>query len=63
MKEEIVFFHVKSLDHNPMTRIGYKTIQSQGKLIIYCLDDGPLDPQYRSLWLEWKKKSESKPER
>ncbi|HSP14702.1 MAG TPA: hypothetical protein VLV78_08120 [Thermoanaerobaculia bacterium] len=61
MKNEIVFFHVKSTDHNPMTKSGYTSIQSQGKLIVYCTDDGPLDPQYRTLWLEWRKKSEPKP--
>ena len=61
MKDELVFFHVKSLEHNPMTKIGYTTIQSHGKIIVYCTDDGPLDPQYRTQWIEWRKKQDTKP--
>ncbi len=60
MKDELVFFHVKGKDHHPLTKVGYTSIRSQGKVIIYCTDEGPLDPQYRTLWLEWRKKSEAK---
>ena len=60
MKDEIVFFRVKSRAHNPMTNIGYTSIKSHGKIIVYCTDDGPLDPQYRDRWIEWRKREDAK---
>jgi hypothetical protein len=60
MRQEIVFFHVKSREHNAMTKVGYTSIKSQGKLIVYCTEDGPLDPQYRTMWLEWRKNNPDK---
>ncbi len=60
MKDELVFFHVKSPELNPMTKIGYTSIKSHGKTIVYCTDDGPLDPQYRTQWLEWRNKQDPK---
>jgi hypothetical protein len=55
MRDAVVFFHIKDRAAHPLTRIGYTSINSDGDLIVYCTDDGPLDGQYRALWLEWKK--------
>lgn len=59
MRDSIVFFHIKDPAAHPLTRIGYTSINSDGHLIVYCTDDGPLDGQYRTMWMEWKKKKEA----
>jgi hypothetical protein len=59
MRDAIVFFHIKDVVAHPLTRIGYTSINSEGGLIVYCTDDGPLDGQYRTAWLEWRKKNEA----
>lgn len=61
MKDELVFFQVKNPAQHALTKAGYTTIRSHGKIIVYCTDDGPLDPQYRTQWLEWRKHQDEKP--
>ncbi len=54
MADRLTFFHIRDPKQHAMTRSGYKVLESAGHLIVYCTDDGPLDPRYRPEWNEWR---------
>lgn len=57
MRDSVIFFHIKDAAVHPLTRIGFKSIDSDGRVIVYCTDEGPLDPLYRAAWIEWREKN------
>lgn len=59
MGEQLTFHHVKDPARHALTKAGYKTIQSAGRLIVYCTEDGPLDPQYTAEWIRWREQREA----
>lgn len=56
MAEHVTFLHIRDPKRHALTRSGYKVLESAGRLIVYCTEDGPLDRQYLPEWIEWRQR-------
>ncbi len=60
MGERLSFLVLKDPKVHAVTRMGLKVLPTEDRLVVYCTDDGPLDPRYTDQWLEWRRQRDQK---